>query len=39
MQMQKMQPRIKELQAMYANDPERLQMEQARLYKEAGFNP
>jgi len=39
MQMQQMQPRIKELQAMYANDPERLQMEQARLYKEAGFNP
>lgn len=39
MQMQAMQPRIKELQAMYANDPERLQMEQARLYKEAGFNP
>ena len=39
MQMQAMQPRIKELQAMYAADPERLQMEQARLYKEANFNP
>ena len=38
-QMQAMQPRIKELQAMYANDPERLQLEQARLYREAGFNP
>jgi len=38
-QMQALQPRIKELQAMYANDPERLQMEQARLYKEANFNP
>ena len=24
---------------MYANDPERLQMETARLYKEANFNP
>ena len=39
LQMQAMQPRIKELQAMYANDPERLQLEQARLYREANFNP
>lgn len=38
-QMQAIQPRVKELQAMYANDPERLQMETARLYKEANFNP
>ena len=37
--MQGLQPRVKELQAMYANDPERLQMETARLYKEANFNP
>ena len=37
--MQALQPRVKELQAMYANDPERLQMETARLYKEANFNP
>ena len=37
--MQAIQPRVKELQAMYANDPERLQMETARLYKEANFNP
>jgi YidC/Oxa1 family membrane protein insertase len=34
--MQGLQPRVKELQAMYANDAERLQMETARLYKEAG---
>lgn len=38
-QMQSIQPKVKELQAMYANDPERLQMETARLYKEANFNP
>jgi len=38
-QMQAIQPKVKELQAMYANDPERLQMETARLYKEANFNP
>ena len=37
--MQGLQPKVKELQAMYANDPERLQMETARLYKEANFNP
>ena len=37
--MQALQPKVKELQAMYANDPERLQMETARLYKEANFNP
>ena len=37
--MQALQPKVKELQAMYANDPEKLQMETARLYKEANFNP
>ena len=37
--MQALQPKVKELQAMYANDAERLQMETARLYKEANFNP
>ena len=37
--MQTIQPRVKELQAMYANDPEQLQMETARLAQEANFNP
>lgn len=36
---QAIQPRIKELQAKYPNDQERLQMETARLYKESGVNP
>jgi len=38
-EMQSLQPKVAELKAMYANDPERLQMETARLYKEANFNP
>lgn len=33
------QPRIKELQARYKNEPEKLQKEMLRLYKEEGFNP
>lgn len=37
--MQALQPRVRELQAKFANNPERLQMETARLYKEAGVNP
>lgn len=37
--MQAIQPRVKEMQARYPNDPERLQMETARLYKDAGVNP
>jgi YidC/Oxa1 family membrane protein insertase len=36
---QALQPSIKKLQAQYANDPQRLQMETARLYKEAQVNP
>lgn len=36
---QALQPRVKELQARYANEPETLQLETARLYKEAGVNP
>lgn len=39
MAMQALQPRVKELQARFANDPENLQLETARLYKEAGVNP
>jgi len=34
-----MQPRIKEMQARYKGDPEKLQKEMLRLYKEEGFNP
>lgn len=34
-----LQPRLKELQAKYKNDPQRLQQEMIRLYKEEGFNP
>jgi YidC/Oxa1 family membrane protein insertase len=37
--MQALQPRVKELQARYANDPETLQLETARLYRDAGVNP
>ncbi|KAL4856440.1 Inner membrane ALBINO3-like protein 2 [Chlorella vulgaris] len=37
--MQSMQPRVKELQAKFANDPERLQMETAKMYQTAGVNP
>ncbi|GAX80476.1 hypothetical protein CEUSTIGMA_g7915.t1 [Chlamydomonas eustigma] len=36
---QALQPRVKELQARYASEPENLQIETARLYKEAGVNP
>jgi YidC/Oxa1 family membrane protein insertase len=34
-----LQPKVKELQAKYANDAERLQVETARLYQNAGVNP
>ncbi len=33
------QPRLKEIQTKYKADPERLQKEMLRLYKEEGFNP
>ncbi|XRB16443.1 YidC/Oxa1 family membrane protein insertase [Pseudoscourfieldia marina] len=36
---QKIQPLVKDLQAKYADDQERLQIETARLYREAGVNP
>ena len=39
MAVQALQPSIKSLQAKYANDPERLQLETARLYKQANVNP
>ncbi|HWV55849.1 MAG TPA: membrane protein insertase YidC [Longimicrobiales bacterium] len=34
-----LQPRMKEIQTKYRNDPEQLQREMLRLYKEEGFNP
>ncbi|MEW5945517.1 MAG: YidC/Oxa1 family membrane protein insertase [bacterium] len=37
--MQKIQPRLKELQAKYRGDKERLHKEMMALYKEAGVNP
>lgn len=37
--MQQLQPKVKELQAKYANDQERLQMETAKLYQSTGVNP
>jgi len=39
MAMQALQPSIKEIQTKYKHDQERLQVETARLYKEAGVNP
>jgi YidC/Oxa1 family membrane protein insertase len=33
------QPRIKEIQTKYKADPEKMQKEMLRLYKEEGFNP
>ncbi|KAL6745329.1 inner membrane ALBINO3-like protein 2, chloroplast precursor [Haematococcus lacustris] len=37
--MQALAPRVKELQAKYANDTQTLQQETAKLYQEAGVNP
>lgn len=34
-----LQPRIKEIQEKYKSEPERMQQEMIRLYKEEGFNP
>lgn len=34
-----MQPRLKEIQAKYKQEPERLQKEMLKLYREEGFNP
>lgn len=38
-QMQKLQPKIKEIQAKYAGDPQRQQEEMQRIYAENKFNP
>ncbi|KAL2642814.1 hypothetical protein R1flu_010401 [Riccia fluitans] len=37
--MQNLQPKIKAIQTRYAGDQERIQLETARLYKQAGVNP
>lgn len=37
--MQKLQPKIKEIQNKYKNDPQRAQQEIAKMYKELGVNP
>jgi len=38
-QMQKVQPRMKEIQTKYADDPTRMQEEMQKIYADAGFNP
>ena len=37
--MQQLAPKLQELQKKYANDPQKLQQEIVKLYKEVGFNP
>lgn len=37
--MQKIQPQVQALQAKYKNDPQTMQIELSKLYKEAGANP
>ena len=37
--MQKLQPKIKEIQAKYADDPRRMNVEMMELYKSSGTNP
>lgn len=37
--MQKLQPKMKEIQNKYKNDPQRAQQEIAKMYKELGVNP
>eukprot|EP00270_Netrium_digitus_P001294 TRINITY_DN113_c0_g1_i2.p1 TRINITY_DN113_c0_g1~~TRINITY_DN113_c0_g1_i2.p1 ORF type:complete len:545 (+),score=159.30 TRINITY_DN113_c0_g1_i2:92-1636(+) len=39
MAMQSLQPKLKAIQGKYAGDQERIQLETARLYKQAGVNP
>ena len=38
-QMQKLQPRIQELQTKYKGKPQKLNEEMAKLYQQAGYNP
>ena len=37
--MQELAPKLEELRKKYADDPQRLQQEIVKLYKETGFNP
>jgi YidC/Oxa1 family membrane protein insertase len=37
--MQELKPKLEKIQKLYKNDPERLQWETLKLYREAGFNP
>ena len=37
--MQELAPKLEELRKKYADDPQRLQQEMLKLYKEVGFNP
>jgi len=37
--MQALKPKLEKIQKLYAKDPERLQWEIMKLYREAGFNP
>ena len=39
LKMQQIQPQIQELQAKYKNNPEKLNLETAKLYQEMGHNP
>lgn len=39
LQMQKIQPKMQEIQEKYANDQQRMGLEMQKLYKEAGYNP
>ena len=39
LKMQEFQPKIKEIQDKYSNNKEKLNMEMAKFYKEAGYNP
>lgn len=39
LKMQEVQPRMQELQTKYKDDPQRLNVEMSKLYKEMGYNP
>ncbi len=39
LKMQKLKPKLEKIQRLYKDDPERLQWETLKLYREAGFNP
>jgi YidC/Oxa1 family membrane protein insertase len=39
MAMQVLQPRVKDVQNRYKNDQERMQLEVAKIYREANVNP